>query len=40
MELRHRCGFDLYQNVRMIKACDTEKRAYLTTPTLCEAVFL
>src|SRR5215211_9144391 len=37
--LRYRCGFDLYQNVRMIKACDTEKRAYLTTPTLCEAVF-
>ena len=23
----------------MIKACDTEKRAYLTAPTLCEAVF-
>src|SRR5215211_1870524 len=39
MELRHRCRFDLYQNVRMIKACDTEKRAYLTAPTLCEAVF-
>src|SRR5215211_1479927 len=37
--LRHRCRFDLYQNVRMIKACDTEKRAYLTAPTLCEAVF-
>src|SRR5215207_10098655 len=39
MELRHRCGFDLDQNVRMIKACDTEKRACLTAPGPFEAVF-
>src|SRR5919112_2952058 len=37
--LRYCCGFDLDQNVRMIKACDTEKRAYLTAPGPFEAVF-
>src|SRR5215208_3896792 len=37
--LRHRCGFDFDQNVRMVKACDTQKRACLTAPSLCEAVF-
>src|SRR5215218_2197311 len=39
MELRHRCRFDLDQNVRMIKASTTEKRACLTAPGPFEAVF-